>query len=538
MKILLLFVFILFSKSILAQKIEIKEILAREKSLLSTRNIDSLAVKYFDLFGDFYYLDREKSNFYLNHYFNLAKAHSDSLKMGLYYHEVCKRELYEGNYLASYNTAVESAIFTKNRDNFHYLETIQIQMMALNFLGENIKAEVIGKELIKESEFADHPVQLAKIYFNLGIAAKGLLKDSSAVYFYKAIPYLVENPVNNVLLHLYHNLSEFYHERNQLDSALKYASLSVGLANQTGYDEMDYLLPAYNYQKLLYRTGRMKEAADMAGNIRMNRYKGKVKFIEYPQRFSRSLYLEYLSNKQKNRFIILASFFIMVLIILFFIGFYNWKLKKKGQELAESLNLNKVLLLETNHRVKNNYQMMLSMLRLNADVEQSTQQFIKQTEARISSMSKVHDLFLQSSKSPIDADLFFREIIESLDESLGLSNKNITVHFDTNDYEFERDLIITLGLIVNELVVNSLKYAFSERNSGEIRISLEKKDECFAMIYKDNGKGIGPNSVHTKGTGMSIISSMAKQLKGEVKILKDQGTHVEIWFKDCKIGRL
>jgi two-component sensor histidine kinase len=531
MKILPFVVCILLSLSGYSQTIDFEYLMDKERSIKRETNFDSLANKYYDLFSDFYYLDEDKSNFYLNEFFKLAKVHKDSLRIGIYYYENLKRDLYDNKYLSSYKNAVQSASFTKNLDNFHYLETIQIQMMALNFLGENQKAEVIGKELIKESEFPDHPVQLAKIYFNLGIAAKGLLKDSSAVYFYKAIPYLVENPENNVLLHLYHNLSEFYQERNQLDSAMKYATLSLGLANQTGYDEIDYLLPAYNYQQLLFRTGRMKEAADMAGKIRMNRYKGKVKFIEYPQRFSRSLYLEYLSNKQKNRFIFLVSFFIMVLIILFFIGFYNWKLKKKGQELTESLNLNKVLLLETNHRVKNNYQMMLSMLRLNVDVGQSTQQFIKQTEARISSMSKVHDLFLQNSQAPIDADLFFREIIESLDESLGLSNKNIKVHFDTNDYEFERDLIITLGLIVNELVVNSLKYAFLERDSGEIRISLEKKEECFIMIYRDNGIGVEPNSSHTKGTGMAIISSLAKQLKGEAKILQGQGTRVEIGFK-------
>ena len=175
----------------------------------------------------------------------------------------------------------------------------------------------------------------------------------------------------------------------------------------------------------------------------------------------------------------------------------------------------------------------MSMLSVNAgDAGDSIGPFVEQTRARIASMARVHEMFLQNTAgTPADPHSFFREVIQSLDHSLSLREKNISIRFGSNCDSLKSDKMVTLGLIINELVVNSVKYAFSGDSPGEIVLSLEKRGDHHVLLFSDNGPGIDRSEKRISSSGMSIVFSLAIQLKGEARILEKEGTVVEIIFK-------
>jgi hypothetical protein len=359
-----------------------------------------------------------------------------------------------------------------------------------------------------------------------------LRRDSSVFYFYEAVPLLLKKPKNKVLLHIYHSMANYYSDKNKVDSALKYATLAIETGkDSTQYSDIDNILPAYNYAKLLKSIGRDDESENVMRGVMINQYNVKLDAINFPEINKRIPYLEYLRNNQKIRFVILLSVSISALIILFIFIYLNFRLRKKENELSKSLQENETLFNEANHRVKNNYQMMMSMLTpLYNSTIQSTDQFIELTRAKIASMAKVHELFLQTARDhQIDANTYFQEIIQSLDHSLSLQQKNININFKNCEYQLKTNVIVTLGLIINELIINAVKYAFDDQASGKIEFSLQKKGDSYTMFYNDNGIGFNNDKMHT-GSGMAIVFSLAKQLRGEAVIRNDKGTLIEVNF--------
>lgn len=508
-------------------------ILEKEQSILREKNYNSIADGFLFLGEQYDRLDEDKSKYYWKKYYDIVYKHKDSIRLGNYFYHLAYQYINRQNFEQAEKMAAISADFTEQLDLFTYLEVQQIRIRALHYLGKTKLAEKIGITLIKKNRFQQFPIQLAKIYFNLGLVTLSLSRDSGLNFLYQAIPYLIKNPENRVLLPVYHSIANFYTEKNKMDSAIKYAFLAYNLSKDSLlYDDVDRLLPAYNLQYLLKKVGKNTEGEQITRLMLINRFKAKVKSNAYPDISMRIAYLEFLRNKQKIRFVILVAFFVSGLLILSLLVFFYFKLKKKKNELSLNLQQNEILLRETNHRVKNNYQMMMSMLQNhNSKSTLSIEQFIEQNVAKIASMAKVHELFLQTtSEQVIDSDVFFQEILQSLEQSLSLKQKKIHIKFQTNQCVLKSSIIITLGLIINELVVNAVKYAFEGLGTGNILFTLHQTGDCYTMRYQDDGIGISTDKKDVVGAGMSIIFSLAKQLKGEAEIMQDSGTKVEIKF--------
>lgn len=532
---ILSFFYLFIPQTIFSQSVGLKELLNKEKNLINVEQDSTLKTNYLELANGFLRIDSAKSNHYYKKYLDFVRDKKDTLGIGLYYYYQAINLLYDKKYEKAIDASRMCARLTKNRDNFFFLETMQIQIKSLHYMNRLEEAEKIGLELIRKYKLEKLPIQLAKIYFNLGLISMNRLNDSSINYFYKSIYYLSKDPDNKVLLPCYHHISCYYRDRNKLDSAVHYASLAFNLAkNPALYNNVDFISPATNYQELLARTGRHSEAQEVSRELQMKQYDLKVNSLIFPEVTKQVSYLEYLRINESFRLRIILIVSVFILIGLFFLIFFNRKLKRKQSELSESLELNRILMQETNHRVKNNFQMMMSMLSVNAggtNAEIITP-FVEQTRARIGSMAKVHDMFLQNQTgNPSDVQTFLREIIQSLAASLSLDKKNITVDFETNCERISPEKMLPLGLIINELVVNSVKYAFIGSMQGKINIKISASGNHYVLLYSDNGPGIEPNSDGIAHTGLSIVFSLAKQLKGEAHILKQEGTAVEITFK-------
>lgn len=216
--------------------------------------------------------------------------------------------------------------------------------------------------------------------------------------------------------------------------------------------------------------------------------------------------------------------------------------KKDENKIKSSLKEKDVLLKEIHHRVKNNMQIISSLLNLQAEHEGDHKilNIFKETRSRIRSMALIHEKLYQSSDL---ASINFYEYINSLTAHLfHMYQKrvgDIQLTLDIRDIFLGVDTSIPCGLIINELFSNSLKYAFPEEKwpqhiEKEILISLkEEKLDSFSLIYQDNGIGLPPHFdlKSSKTLGLQLIHILTEQLQGTLHLDREFGTRFIISFK-------
>ncbi len=209
--------------------------------------------------------------------------------------------------------------------------------------------------------------------------------------------------------------------------------------------------------------------------------------------------------------------------------------------LTMSLREKEVLLREIHHRVKNNMQVISSLLKLQSESvkDEKYVQFFKESQNRIRSMSLVHEkLYLSENMAEIDFKEYIREMVNSLLYSYGVGPSNIAVNMDIENISLEIETAVPLGLVINELVSNSIKHAFSEDRKGKIKITLFTIAENeFELTVKDNGKGI-PKDLDfrkTESLGLQLVTDLAElQLEGKISLNRTDGTEFQIRFKDIR----
>jgi len=215
-------------------------------------------------------------------------------------------------------------------------------------------------------------------------------------------------------------------------------------------------------------------------------------------------------------------------------------LYKSKAEIEQRIDEKEILLREVHHRVKNNLQTVSSLLNLqakNSDNEQ-LKDLVKGSQKRVFSMAMIHEiLYLHNNLSKIEFKPYVQELTEYLVKSVKGRSKNATINIDIPDIELGIDTAIPLGLLINETVSNSLKYAFVEDDNGQIGITLKKESaqNTYNLNISDNGIGFSEKLDFrtTKSLGLKLIHNLARQLKGSVKRLNTgKGTNYSIIFKD------
>jgi len=217
---------------------------------------------------------------------------------------------------------------------------------------------------------------------------------------------------------------------------------------------------------------------------------------------------------------------------------YSKNLEELIETRTKSLKEKELLLKEVHHRVKNNMQMISSILILQAAAlnDDKIREVFDECNDRIRSMAIVHEkLYRSQNLSNIDCKNYLETISNSLIESYKEDTQNIHLTLDVKDVFLNIDTAIPLGLIINELLTNSLKYAFKDADEGEIRIILQSIDENrFELKVKDNGTGLPENFdiKNTNSLGLQIVSLLSEgQLNGKININRDSGTEFHITFK-------
>jgi two-component sensor histidine kinase len=211
--------------------------------------------------------------------------------------------------------------------------------------------------------------------------------------------------------------------------------------------------------------------------------------------------------------------------------------RKFAQEkISTSLKEKEILLKEIHHRVKNNLQVITSLLYLQSHYtdDPNTRAMFRESQNRVRSMALVHEKLYQSDSL---AYINFSEYVESLVNSLfaayGTNRNNITAKISISVPHLDMDIALNCGLIINELVSNALKYGFPHGQSGEIKVALtELTPAHYLLIIEDNGVGF-PAELdfrETETLGLQLVHNLTEQLKGSIEIDCSAGTQYKLYF--------
>lgn len=213
-------------------------------------------------------------------------------------------------------------------------------------------------------------------------------------------------------------------------------------------------------------------------------------------------------------------------------------LRKSKIKLKDQVDQNVILLKEVHHRVKNNLQVISSLLRLQSNEisDEKLRAAFKDSQDRIIAISKVHDILYHSENLHIvDLEEYVRSLASRVVSNMNKDDKEINLTINTNNIELNLDTVIPVGLLLNEIITNSMKYAFKNLDKGELLINFnELSTSNYEIQIGDNGVGMeGEFTAENNSTlGIRLIKKLTEQLNGIITMDNSKkGTHYIIRFQ-------
>lgn len=230
---------------------------------------------------------------------------------------------------------------------------------------------------------------------------------------------------------------------------------------------------------------------------------------------------------------------VLLLAILLKISMQSKVLANKKVLLEKALSEKELLMKEVHHRVKNNFQLIHSLLELQADEIQDAKviELLQNGRNRVRSMALIHQKLYKSEAGLINFTEYLTLLVNELSLIYNLKD-NVEITTSSKVIMFDVDTAIPLALIVNEIITNSYKHAFTQEKENKLYISLKELEKgVFELIIKDNGTGIseGFDIKNSTTLGLRLISRLIKQLHGELQCINENGAKFIIIFKDSNL---
>ncbi|MBN2486677.1 MAG: tetratricopeptide repeat protein [Bacteroidales bacterium] len=467
--------------------------------------------------------------------------------------EVC-RLFYYASLLDMFLNNYSKVLYTQS-ESLKIAASIPNKNLSLYF--KAMSYELLGKVYSKTQQFDSAKHYLFQAYnnpeFRMDLHALGEILFSIAdVYYYQgqhdsALHFFKESARvqadNKNLTYLqwsYLGIGKAYYKQGSYGQAEKYLLLSSGNNSKTENIEIiseaskllsDIYYKKNNFKKAYEHYRIFKTASDelfSRDKIRQitqieleNEFEDREQQLRHIQEQEKLSYeLRIRQNKLTRNFI--TGGLAMALTLLIFI-YYGYRQKQKANQEKE------ILLKEIHHRVKNNLQIISSMLSLQGSYlsDQKIKDAVNESQGRVKSMALIHQMLYQNDRF---STIAIRDYIEQLVSSVSSSfnHEGIKTRLDIVPVNMDIDTAIPLGLIINELLTNAHKYAFIHRNEGFIDIKLEKPNgNKFKLTIKDNGIGLPENyrlQKNNKTLGLNMVNILVRQLKGELLIDTEKGT--------------
>lgn len=422
------------------------------------------------------------------------------------------------------------------------------------------KSNVMLLECYAYHQKTDDFVGMAYTEQHLGTNCKNQKQYAQALdFFNKALVHFSKNDYKSGIGDSYRNIGEVYYHLHQLDAAEEFTLKGLRISQEIG--EIESVKFAYENLAKIYREKKNYQAAyenqvlfkvmsDSMFNTEINNKLTQIQ-LEYEfkkkQEAIKQATLHEANKQKKIKYMVLVSLFLLSLVTL---GIYlnSKKLQKQRniiqrqkEQIEKSLKEKETLLKEIHHRVKNNLQIISSLLNMQSEEinDPVVLATIQEGQSRVQAMSLIHQNLYQSDEiHKVNVDNYLKELVAYLSDLFGAKSKNIEVQVETIDLKFDFDTAIPLGLMVNELVANAFKYAFAEKEGGTIKVAIKALNTVdYELKVSDNGHGLAKNFDldNLKSLGLKLVSILSKQLRGSlsVKQLPNETSFV-VLFKDLK----
>ena len=342
---------------------------------------------------------------------------------------------------------------------------------------------------------------LGDLYCSSGDEAKSLH------FLTEAIELSLQVRNKEELAKCYKVLANCYESRNDESKALYYYKLNEAL------------------QDAIFNEEKFKAMALVQARFEFN---NKTRQMEAIQR-------ESIGEERRIRY-----FWIVIALLTLGLSIVTWlayRTKLRANEALKKQNDEKdVLIKEVHHRVKNNLQLINSLLNLQRDKVEDleTKKALTESSNRVKSMAMVHQkLYQEADVSRIDFEDYLNELIEYLATGLQPFDVQVKYNVECEKINFNLQTAIPLGLIINEVITNSLKYAFAARKTGTITIKAVNEPGLVFILVTDDGVGLPQDLDPSKSNtlGMHLIRLLARQIKAEIKVRTGKGTKFEIKLK-------
>ena len=229
------------------------------------------------------------------------------------------------------------------------------------------------------------------------------------------------------------------------------------------------------------------------------------------------------------------GYFLAHAFIISYGFFYHLGITESIKRLEESNRLNRLLLKEIHHRVKNNLNLMASILGLQEQQNQNriVKEALADSRSRIESMALLHEiLYKNDKKENLNIKEYINKLIKHIINSES-SQERVKTKSEIDSIYLTISSMIQFGIMLNEMITNSIKYAKSKNGIVQIDISFKKTDKGYIFTYNDNGKNINLKKLQS-GFGFKLIELTIEQLNGKMELENKNGLSYKIYFKELE----
>ena len=357
-------------------------------------------------------------------------------------------------------------------------------------------------------------IELPELLISMGRIKNGLSKYEEALVYFREAWELLENTdrteaLNDVRLY---GAESFYAMGDYQSAADWYRGYIEG-----SYDLMD--------QKRVEEMEKMRESFNAAE---------REKELEISQ-------LKLAVEERQKTYLMWGM--VLAVVVLLVLTFAVWNTVRSNRKLAhqkgiiqKSLEEKEILMREIHHRVKNNLQVVSSLLSIQSrGIEDAKAlEAVNESRNRVKSMALIHqDLYREDDLTHVDVRTYIGKLVESLFSSYRVDQERVKLVKEIDAISLDVDTLIPLGLILNELISNSLKYAF-EQNEGTLNVTLKQENGILRLEVSDDGIGLDPQQLEGDGFGMKMIRAFSEKLGASFEVISDHGTTSRLTVKKFK----
>ena len=458
----------------------------------------------------------------------------------------------EENAIKAYEVAIKFSLLPRQALCLSNLALINNKKGAVEKAKEQYQEAIkIYRKINNQPLLIDNLLMLSKIHFDQEEfeRAKELITEAYDLAF--SIDH--KNSILSALL----TFGDFYLKNEKPEEALPLLLEANSLADSVAlnvqkkeasqllaqaYTQLEQYKPALEWQQNYNSLSDTIHKNEKKQNIKEleTRYevKEKEKEIELLHTKTELDALEIQTANRRQFFLIIG---LVLLIALVGLGVFFYKTKQRDNQLLEEKNIiisqalsdKELLLKEIHHRVKNNLQVVSSLLSMQSNQIKNEQALdaMRESKNRVRSMALIHqNLYLDADLATIDSKAYIEKLAENLFNSYNIDPQRISLQTQIDPLKLEVDIMIPLGLILNELISNALKYAFEKEQVGQIDIQLQQKENWLEMDVNDNGIGLPAHFKleESESMGFIIIKDFCRKLKAKLHVQNQNGTNVKL----------